>query len=131
LAPKHNLLKKLVTYVPVAHAEQVRNALFACRGRPYWQLQRSAVLMPKAQALLRAANTATPMLASPARHHEDEMRIETVYPANLESKILMALVLAHPYEEVAYDLYNLTNQHQEIGSGMIGELDAPMDELSF
>jgi hypothetical protein len=54
------------------------------------------------------------------------MRIETVYPANLESKIIMALVLAHPYEEVAYDLYNLTNQHQEIGSGMIGELDMPM-----
>jgi putative NIF3 family GTP cyclohydrolase 1 type 2 len=32
---------------------------------------------------------------------------------------------------VAYDLYNLTNQHQEIGSGMIGELDMPMEEAEF
>jgi hypothetical protein len=40
LVPKHNLLKKLVTYVPVAQAEQVRKALVPCRGRPYWRLQR-------------------------------------------------------------------------------------------
>ena len=29
LAPKPGLLKKLVTYVPVSHADEVRNALFA------------------------------------------------------------------------------------------------------
>ena len=43
----------------------------------------------------------------------------------------MALVLAHPYEEVAYDLYTLTNQHQQVGAGMIGELDVPVDEETF
>ena len=43
----------------------------------------------------------------------------------------MALVLAHPYEEVAYDLYPLTNQNQQVGSGMIGELDLPVSEESF
>ncbi len=65
------------------------------------------------------------------RHKESEVRIEIVYPANLESKILMALVLAHPYEEVAYDLYNLTNQHQQVGAGMVGELETPLNEESF
>ena len=40
----------------------------------------------------------------------------------------MALVLAHPYEEVAYDLYNLTNPNQQVGSGMIGELEFPLNE---
>jgi hypothetical protein len=55
-----------------------------------------------------------------------------VYPANLESKILMALILAHPYEEVAYDLYNLTNQHQQVGSGMVGDLEtASTRKVSF
>jgi putative NIF3 family GTP cyclohydrolase 1 type 2 len=54
-----------------------------------------------------------------------------VYPANLESKILMALILAHPYEEVAYDLFNLTNQNQQVGAGMIGELEYPIPEDAF
>ncbi|HWZ35906.1 MAG TPA: Nif3-like dinuclear metal center hexameric protein, partial [Mucilaginibacter sp.] len=65
------------------------------------------------------------------RHTERETRIETIYPSNLESKILMALMLAHPYEEVAYDLYALTNQHQQVGSGMVGELEHSMDAEEF
>jgi hypothetical protein len=28
LLPKHNLIKKLVTYVPISHADAVRDALF-------------------------------------------------------------------------------------------------------
>jgi len=74
----------------------------------------------------------TPNVGEPGKRHlENEIRIETIYPAILESKILMALVLAHPYEEVAYDLYKLTNQNQQVGSGMIGELDIPMAEEEF
>jgi putative NIF3 family GTP cyclohydrolase 1 type 2 len=39
--------------------------------------------------------------------------------------------MEHPYEEVAYDLYPLSNQLQTVGSGMIGELAEPMNELEF
>jgi len=66
-----------------------------------------------------------------SRHLESEVRIETIYPATIESKLIMALVLAHPYEEVAYDLYDLTNQNQQVGAGMIGELESPMEEEAF
>ena len=38
---------------------------------------------------------------------------------------------AHPYEEVAYDLIALENNNTQVGSGMIGQLPAPMDELEF
>ena len=65
------------------------------------------------------------------RHTENEVRIETIYPAVLESKLLVALVLAHPYEGVAYDLYELTNVNQQVGAGMIGELEVSMPEEEF
>ena len=131
LAPKHNLLKKLVTYVPVAQAEQVRKALFHA-GAGHIGDYSECSFSAEGTGTFKGGENSDPYVGEPGvRHHEDEMRIETIYPANLESKIIMALVLAHPYEEVAYDLYNLTNQHQEIGSGMIGELDAPMDEAEF
>ena len=45
--------------------------------------------------------------------------------------MLSALKKAHPYEEVAYELYALENINQEVGSGMIGELKTEMDEEDF
>ncbi|MBD1393517.1 Nif3-like dinuclear metal center hexameric protein [Mucilaginibacter glaciei] len=131
LAPKHGILKKLVTYVPTAQADQVRNALFhAGAGNigNYSEVSFNA----EGAGTFKAGEGTDPYIGEPGiRHWGEEVRIETIYPANLESKILMALVLAHPYEEVAYDLYNLTNQHQQVGSGMIGELDVPMSEEEF
>jgi len=131
LAPKQHLLKKLVTYVPVAQAGQVRNALFhAGAGNigNYSEVSFNA----EGTGTFKANDDANPFVGEPGiRHNEDEIRVEVIYPAVLESKILMALILAHPYEEVAYDLYALTNQDQQVGSGMIGELDIPLNEEAF
>ena len=41
------------------------------------------------------------------------------------------MIQAHPYEEVAYDIYPLANEFAETGAGMIGELDKPIDPLQF
>jgi putative NIF3 family GTP cyclohydrolase 1 type 2 len=38
---------------------------------------------------------------------------------------------AHPYEEVAFDIISLANKHQGIGSGIVGELPEPVDEINF
>ena len=131
LLPKHNLLKKLVTYVPVAQAEEVRNALYEAGAGKIGNYSECSFSIDGTGSFKGNENT-DPFVGTPGeRHLEPEQRVETIYPAILESKILMALVLAHPYEEVAYDLYTLTNQHQQVGSGMIGELDTPLDEQEF
>jgi dinuclear metal center YbgI/SA1388 family protein len=131
LAPKHGVLKKLVTYVPGSHADQVRNALFHAGAGNIGNYSETS-FNAEGTGTFKGNEDSNPYVGEPGiRHSESEVRIETVYPANLESKIIMALVLAHPYEEVAYDLYALTNQHQQIGAGMIGELETPVDEDAF
>jgi dinuclear metal center YbgI/SA1388 family protein len=131
LSPKQNLLKKLVTYVPVNQAEQVRNALFKAGAGNIGNYSECS-FNAEGTGTFKPGEDADPYVGEPGlRHHEPEVRVETIYPANLESKVLMALFLSHPYEDVAYDLFTLTNQHQQVGSGMIGELEAPLDELSF
>jgi dinuclear metal center YbgI/SA1388 family protein len=131
LTPKHGLLKKLVTYVPVSHAEQVRNALFNAGAGNIGNYSECS-FSGEGSGTFKGDGDSDPYVGEPGiRHTEDELRVETVYPANLESKILMALILAHPYEEVAYDLYALTNQHQQVGTGMVGELDQPVDAEDF
>jgi len=131
LAPKQAILKKLVTYVPNSHADQVRNALFNAGAGNIGNYSETS-FNAEGTGTFKGNEGSNPYVGEPGfRHTENEIRIETVYPANLESKVIMALILAHPYEEVAYDLYDLTNQHQQVGAGMIGELDEPMDEEEF
>src|ERR1700744_767059 len=131
LAPKGGLLKKLVTYVPAEKAEQVRNALFHAGAGNIGNYS-DCSFNAEGQGTFKGGEDTNPYVGEPGkRHYENEVRIETIYPATLESKLLMALFLAHPYEEVAYDLYELTNQHNQVGSGMIGELDIPVDEEEF
>ncbi|RCH54908.1 Nif3-like dinuclear metal center hexameric protein [Mucilaginibacter hurinus] len=131
LAPKSGILKKLVTYVPVDHAEQVKNALFKAGAGSIGNYSECS-FSTDGTGTFKGDEGTNPYVGEPGvRHHEDELRIEMIYPANIESKIVMTLVLAHPYEEVAYDLYNLTNRHQQVGSGMIGELDEAVSEEEF
>jgi dinuclear metal center YbgI/SA1388 family protein len=131
LSPKQGLLKKLVTYVPTSHVDQVRNALFHAGAGNIGNYSECS-FNAEGTGTFKGNEDSDPYVGQPGiRHTEEETRIETVYPANLESKILMALMLAHPYEEVAYDLYALTNQHQQVGSGMAGELDQAMDAEEF
>ncbi len=131
LSPKQNILKKLVTYVPISHADQVRNALFVAGAGNIGNYTETS-FNTEGSGTFKANEDATPYVGEAGvRHTENEIKIETIYPVNLESKVLMALILAHPYEEVAYDLYALTNQHQQIGSGMVGELDNPINAEDF
>ena len=45
--------------------------------------------------------------------------------------ILEFLFKTHPYEEVAYDIHPLQNNNQEVGAGIIGELEQEMDSIEF
>ena len=131
LAPKHNLLKKLVTYVPVANADEVRTALFNAGAGNIGNYSETS-FNAEGTGTFKGNEQTNPYVGEPGKlHRENEIRMETIYPAIAENKILTALILAHPYEEVAYDLYNLTNQSEEVGSGMIGELEIAEEEEAF
>jgi putative NIF3 family GTP cyclohydrolase 1 type 2 len=64
-------------------------------------------------------------------HYENEIRFETVFPKYITNKVIAALIKAHPYEEVAYDIYALENKFNNVGAGMIGELEKKTSELDF
>ncbi|MFM7079295.1 MAG: Nif3-like dinuclear metal center hexameric protein [Bacteroidota bacterium] len=128
---KKGQIKKLVTYCPEKDAEHVRNALFAA-GAGHIGKYDECSFNTKGVGTFRSGEGADPHIGQiGVRQHEQEVRIETIFVQHLEKTVLNALFAAHPYEEVAYELYNTDNQHQEIGAGMIGSLPNPMDTLSF
>ena len=131
LEPKEEALVKLVTYVPVAQAEEVRNVLFAagcgCIGR-----YDSCSYNVEGSGTFRAQEGAHPYCGAVGElHTEAEVRIETIVPAYRKAEAVRALLKVHPYEEPAFDLYPLQNTWQQAGAGVIGELEKPETELEF
>ncbi len=131
LEPKEEALVKLVTYVPVAQAEEVRNALFAagcgCIGR-----YDSCSYNVEGSGTFRAQEGTRPYCGAVGElHTEAEVRIETIVPAYRKAEAVRALLKVHPYEEPAFDLYPLQNTWQQAGAGVIGELEKPETELEF
>ena len=59
------------------------------------------------------------------------MKIEVIFPSPIQSTLVKALMQAHPYEEVAFEIITLDNDYQQVGSGLIGELPEPLNEIGF
>jgi dinuclear metal center YbgI/SA1388 family protein len=131
LAPKAGQLMKLYTFVPLAQAEEVRSALFAAGAGHIGEYSEVSFNGTGTGTFTGSENT-HPFVGEPGkRHEEQETRIEVIVPSWLQRQVVEALLNAHPYEEVAYDLIALRNDNQRIGSGLIGELPAETTEAAF
>lgn len=131
LAPKSGILKKLCFFVPLAFAEDVKAAVFTAGAGEIGNYSNCSFSVSGA-GTFKANENAEPFIGEKNQiHTEQEQRVEVIYPAQAESKILNALLSVHPYEEVAYDIYSLANQHQEVGAGMVGDLSDEMDAIDF
>jgi dinuclear metal center YbgI/SA1388 family protein len=131
LSPIQEGLKKLVTYVPSAAADDVRNALFEA-GAGHIGKYDSCSFNIEGTGSFRAAEGTNPYVGEIGKtHFENETRIETIFPGNLKPQIIKVLLRAHPYEEVAYDIFPVENEFIMAGSGMIGDLKEPADTLHF
>lgn len=131
LAPKALTLKKLFTFVPSDHIEAVRKAIFDA-GAGYIGNYSECSFNTEGTGTFRGNENTNPFAGEPGkRHYEKELKLEVVIPAYLQSTIINALQEAHPYEEVAYDVFDLSNPHPGVGSGLTGELPEPMEEKAF
>ncbi len=131
LSPKKQLLKKLVTFVPQAQAESLRIALFEV-GAGHIGNYDSCSFNTAGNGTFRGNDATQPFVGTPNQlHTEAEIRIETVFVAHLQGKIISTLLKNHPYEEVAYDIYSLDNALNSVGSGYIAELPEELSESQF
>jgi dinuclear metal center YbgI/SA1388 family protein len=131
LAPKSGFLKKLVTFCPVKHADAVRKALFAGGAGVIGNYDECSFSSP-GTGTFRGGEEANPFIGKKGtQHKEPEERIEVIFPSWRENILIQSLKASHPYEEVAYDVYELANLHPRVGSGMIGVLEKPMSEKDF
>lgn len=131
LSNQKKQLLKLVTFVPIDHAEKVRSAIFKAGAGTIGNYDCCSYNI-EGTGTFCGNETTNPYVGRTGElHFEKEIRIETVLPAYLQNRVLKALLAAHPYEEVAYDFYQIENIWEEVGFGIIGELEEAQQPSDF
>ncbi|MBS4014139.1 MAG: Nif3-like dinuclear metal center hexameric protein [Bacteroidetes bacterium] len=131
LAPKNEILKKLVVFCPKDHAEKVRDAIFNAGAGRIGNYDCCSYNID-GKGSFRAVEGANPFVGEVNKlHFEEEVRIETIFPDYIKHEIIKAMLKAHPYEEVAYDIYPLDNTFDRVGAGMIGVFEKPLNPKNF
>ncbi|WP_075982329.1 Nif3-like dinuclear metal center hexameric protein [Bacillus massilinigeriensis] len=116
-------LKKLVVYVPVSHADSVKQALGNSGAGAIGNYSHCSFSVNGTGEFLPGEDT-NPFIGGRGMLEKvDEARIETIFPEHLQKRVISAMIKAHPYEEVAYDIYPLENQGEALGLGRIGMID--------
>jgi hypothetical protein len=99
--------RKLVVFVPREALDKVRTALFEAGAGKIgkytncsWYAAGTGTFLPE--------EGASPTIGQAGREQRvSELRLETVFPEELQDGVIGALREAHPYEEPAYDIYPL------------------------
>ncbi len=131
LSPLKGRLLKLVTYIPEDHLDSVRNAVFEAGAGVIGNYD-SCGFVTMGSGTFRGNEATNPFVGEKGKLHvEREIRFETVFLSHLREKVIRALLNSHPYEEVAYDIYNLENDNVDFGLGCTGELAEAISENDF
>jgi dinuclear metal center YbgI/SA1388 family protein len=131
LAPKRQILMKLTSFVPISDSQKVLDGLYLA-GAGNIGNYKNCSFRTEGIGTFKPTGVANPHIGTLNKEEEVvEHRIEVIFPSYLERTILSALRAAHPYEEVAYYMQQLENEHQEVGAGIVGELEEAMTEMDF
>jgi hypothetical protein len=101
---------KLVWFVPAEALDVTRDAVFAAGAGRIGDYERCSWYTAGTGTFLGGESTAPALGESGTEEHVPELRVETVVPESRIRDAIVALRLAHPYEEPAYDVYPLLDQ---------------------
>lgn len=131
LAPKSDMLCKVICFVPKDYAEKLKFVAGEA-GAGHIGNYDHCSFQCEGQGSFRALDGTNPFVGKQGEiHSEPECRLEWIVPSYLADTLVAQLREAHPYEEPAIDIYPLTNSSERIGLGVVGELPEEMPEREF
>ena len=131
LAPKKNVLSKLICYVPKKNISEVSEAIFNAGAGKIGNYEEVSFQV-NGNGSFRPVGNANPAEGTLNELSKvEEIKIEVLVSNHLIGKVVSAMKSAHPYEEVAYEICPILNENQYEGSGMVGELEVELDTLDF
>ncbi|TCT15577.1 dinuclear metal center YbgI/SA1388 family protein [Natranaerovirga pectinivora] len=124
-------LYKLVVFTPITHGDNVREAI--CNvGAGHIGNYSHCTYNIQGEGTFKPLEGTNPYIGEQGQLEKvEEIRIETIVKEKDMPKVIKSLLEAHPYEEVAYDIYPLENRGEAIGIGRLGSLPTNMTIEEF
>lgn len=120
-------LYKLAVYTPMTHEKIVREALGES-GAGYIGNYSNCTFNTSGIGTFRPEESSNPFIGKIGKIEEvEEVKIETIVPSSILQKTISKMIKAHPYEEVAYDVYKLENKGKAVGLGRYSTIDNEID----
>jgi hypothetical protein len=101
---------KLVWFVPEEALDATRDAVFAAGGGRIGEYERCSWYASGTGTFYGGEGTSPALGEREREERVPELRVETVVPVGRIRDVIVALRLAHPYEEPAYDVYPVLEQ---------------------
>lgn len=132
LLPKPDQILQFSTYMPRKYADEVQDVLFK-NGAGNIGNYSECSFKHNGLGCFKPKDNAQPKIGEiNKREYVEETKIECLLPKHLSvSKLLQDLKKIEYYEEIAYNIIPLHNINQNIGSGVVAELENEMDEKEF
>lgn len=131
LMPKKRQLQKLEVYVPQHFSDKVKNALFEAEAGNIGFYDECSFSIA-GQGTFKPVEGSNPFSGKKnTRENAAEVLVSVIFESYKKNQILSAMKLAHPYEEVAYQIIQLENDNQFLGLGRFGEFTEAMSEEQF
>ena len=98
-----------MVFVPREALDHVRDAVFAAGAGRIGAYERCSWYSEGTGTYLGGDGTSPAIGAAGREERVSELRLETVFPAERQGAVVAALRAAHPYEEPAFDVYELVS----------------------
>lgn len=122
---------KLVVYVPHENEQSLIDALADTGAGRIGQYERCAY-MSEGRGTFRPIGRAKPAIGSVGKVETvPEVRLEMVFPRRIRTRIVSAMLAAHPYEEPAFDIVEVEVGRAKEGLGRVGRLPGPITLRAF
>ncbi len=118
----HEKIYKFAVYVPKQHADEVRKAVFEAGAGKIGKYGDTSFNVSGIGTFKPMEGTHPFIGAVGETSTVDEIKIETVVPERFLNRVIFAMKQSHPYEEPAYDIFELKSVSSNSGIGMVGKL---------
>lgn len=122
---------KLVVFVPVKDVEKVSAAIFEAGGGVIGEYTNCSYRLDGEGTFQGSAKSNPSIGKKGNRESVIETRLEVLVDEWKLKTVINEMIKAHPYEEVAYDVYTLKNTNVNYGMGAIGDLEKGMKQNEF
>lgn len=131
LSPKSNVLNKIECYIPTEHFAEVSNAMFKAGAGDIGDYSDCGFSVV-GNGTYKPNEGSNPFEGEIGKQSSvDESKFESICSSHSLGRVVSAMLAAHPYEEVAYSVFPMLNSNNHEGSGMVGELETPIEETEF